>query len=144
MLIGDPAAVLVSGAAAAELAPWLVRQLAAETRRAGGAAPVGRLGVALVGELDQAARRHRAVAAHEAGGVPVAEPAEQLVAELPASFVSTSEAACRAGVSEGLVRRWCRDGHLPAHRAGKAWLIDPCDLDEFVAERADRKDGDGW
>lgn len=60
--------------------------------------------------------------------------------------LTAAEAAAVARVDPGTVGRWVRDGipstrsrngprfRLPARRDGHAWLIDPADLDRFLAE----------
>jgi len=44
---------------------------------------------------------------------------------------STAEAAEILGLTQSLVRRYCRDGRLPCIRVGRSWAITQEALDEF-------------
>lgn len=49
-------------------------------------------------------------------------------------MLSVAEAAIRVGRSPTTVRRWIRDGRLPAHTQGGRRVIDPTDLDRIRDE----------
>ena len=53
-------------------------------------------------------------------------------------MLSTREVADRLKVNEDTVRRWCRDGKLPAVQVGRAYRIDPADL-EHLGEPVQRE-----
>jgi excisionase family DNA binding protein len=49
-------------------------------------------------------------------------------------MLTVNEAANLVGRSRETVRRWIRDGRLPAHVEGRRRLIDPADLDSIRDE----------
>lgn len=53
--------------------------------------------------------------------------------------LTTHQAAATLGVSDALVRRYCRDGRLPARRLGGAWLIERAPVLELRDARAQRR-----
>ena len=51
--------------------------------------------------------------------------------------LTVAQAAVLLGLSEVSIRKYCQrppgsKGHLPAHKFGKAWAIEPPDLEAFV------------
>jgi excisionase family DNA binding protein len=51
----------------------------------------------------------------------------------PASYLSTRAAASMAGVAEGTVRRWIREGRLTGHRAGRVLRVSADELRRLLA-----------
>lgn len=49
-------------------------------------------------------------------------------------MLSVDEAASRVGRSPETVRRWIRDGRLPATTQGRRRVVDPADLDSVRDE----------
>ena len=43
-------------------------------------------------------------------------------------FLTCSQVAGRTGYDKETVRRWCRDGVLPAFKVGVEWLVNEKDL----------------
>lgn len=52
---------------------------------------------------------------------------------------NSTEAAEYVGLTDSLVRRYCREGRIPAERLGRNWYIRKSDLDRF--NRKPRKSG---
>ena len=109
------------------VAAWLVRRLDLDSVR-----------VAVRGidpEID-AALMNISVAAltwrTRRGCAPATELAHQPQPE-PASELSTTDAAARAGVSPQAIRKACSTGRLPARRVGGRRVIDPADLEIYRA-----------
>lgn len=48
-------------------------------------------------------------------------------------MITVPEAARRAGKDPETIRRWIRQGRLPAQRIGTQHVIEPGDLDAFLA-----------
>jgi excisionase family DNA binding protein len=48
-------------------------------------------------------------------------------------LVSTAEAAALVGRHESLIRRFCRQGRIPALRVGRFWVLDVDDVRRFFA-----------
>jgi len=44
-------------------------------------------------------------------------------------LVTTVQASNILGISDELVRLWCRDGKIPAIKLGKTWVIKRVDLE---------------
>jgi excisionase family DNA binding protein len=58
-------------------------------------------------------------------------------------LVTVAEAAREAEVSERVVRAAINDGELSAEKVGAQWMIDPDDLNAWIAEMdADEEGGD--
>ncbi len=51
------------------------------------------------------------------------------------SFFTPQEISDLLQVSVHTVRRWIRDGDLPAYRIGRLWRIKPGDLDNWLARQ---------
>ena len=49
-----------------------------------------------------------------------------------AMLLTTTQAADWLGVTESLVRRYCRDGRLEATKLGRDWFIVESDLEHFA------------
>lgn len=47
---------------------------------------------------------------------------------------TVSTAATHTGLSVSLIRRYCRDGRLPATKVGEIWIIQKDDLDAFMEQ----------
>jgi excisionase family DNA binding protein len=56
-----------------------------------------------------------------------------LSARTRAALVSTAEAAAMVGRHESLIRRFCRQGRLPALRVGRFWVLEVEDVRRFFA-----------
>lgn len=124
-------------------AVWLWRQV--KDQAAGAPAAVAAVAGAQAGrelayslaELEEAARQWsdhvRADAAGSVGGT--AEQVDSGTAARSGHELTTTEAAALLGVSDGIVRRWCRDGRLPARRSGRAWLIDRGSVGDLLDAR---------
>jgi len=74
----------------------------------------------------------------------IAVAMEQLVAELrklggttSAKYLTTSEAAARAGVTSATIRDWIRQKRLPKHSVGRAWRVRASDLEDLLAAPQD-------
>ncbi len=50
-------------------------------------------------------------------------------------MLTTASAARRAGLSEGTIRQWLRDGVLPSTETPLGRLIDAADLEDFLEAR---------
>lgn len=76
-------------------------------------------------ELEEAARQWSEWAAANRSGsaIGTAEPADSEPAARSSHEISTTEAAGLLGVSDAMVRRWCRDGRLVARRPAGSWLV---------------------
>lgn len=55
------------------------------------------------------------------------------------TLISPAAVAGRLGISPRTVKRLILRGHLPAHRIGQRWRIDPADVADYLA--ATRTDG---
>jgi excisionase family DNA binding protein len=53
-------------------------------------------------------------------------------------MLTVPEAARRAGRNPETIRRWIREGKLPAHKIGTQHVIDETDLDPLVDASSDR------
>jgi len=51
-------------------------------------------------------------------------------------MLTVPEAARRAGKNPETVRRWIREGRLPARKVGTQHVIDEIDLEEVLGERS--------
>ena len=49
-------------------------------------------------------------------------------------LLTTTQAADWLGITESLVRRYCRDGRLEAIKLGRDWFIVESDLEQFAAK----------
>ncbi len=58
-------------------------------------------------------------------------------------LLTTAEVAHLLKMTEATVRRWIRDGALPAIQIGREWRIAAADLDEFLAHRTTRPGANG-
>ena len=68
----------------------------------------------------------------------VSGTAEQRSAEPAAGSgheLTTTQAAALLGVSDGIVRRWCRDGRLVAVQRGRSWVIDRGSVGDLLDAR---------
>ncbi|WP_433954652.1 helix-turn-helix domain-containing protein [Janibacter indicus] len=52
-------------------------------------------------------------------------------------LLTTAQAADVLGVSDGMVRRWCRDGVLAAGRRGGSWVVERGSVLDLRDERRD-------
>lgn len=52
--------------------------------------------------------------------------------------VSLVEAAAATGVPLRTLQRWAADGRVTVEQRGKAWLVDPLEVDELVEMRERR------
>ena len=50
-------------------------------------------------------------------------------------FISCTDVAYRTGRDKETVRKWCREGRLPAFKVGKDWLVKEEDLNEYASSR---------
>ncbi|WP_428832166.1 helix-turn-helix domain-containing protein [Janibacter terrae] len=90
----------------------------------------------MLAELREAARQWEELAREDAGSV--SGTAEQPSAEPRAGSgheLTTTQAAALLGVSDGIVRRWCRDGRLVAARRGRSWVIDRGSVGDLLDAR---------
>lgn len=55
------------------------------------------------------------------------------------NLLSVPEAAKRLGLSTAMLRRYCAQGKLPAHKVGQGWVIRRRDVERFAA--APRRSG---
>ena len=64
---------------------------------------------------------------------------DKRVAELrqPAEFLSPQAAGQLAGVADGTVRRWIREGRLAGHRAGRVLRVRRADLERLLRDGGD-------
>jgi excisionase family DNA binding protein len=46
--------------------------------------------------------------------------------------LTSIEVADQLRVTQSAVTQWCREGKLPAYRAGNRWRVKPQDLAEFI------------
>lgn len=109
-------------------AVWLHRRLSdhvdlrsapADLARVAGEAAGQELAHSLA-ELAEASRQWT----ERAGSAPgTAEQPEPDAGPRSTHEITTADAADLLGCSSGLVRRWCRDGRLPARRLGGSWCI---------------------
>ncbi|WP_420898954.1 helix-turn-helix domain-containing protein [Janibacter melonis] len=118
-------------------AVWLRRRLAesvdlasapADLARAANSEQAGRALAYSLAELDEACRqweeRVRARQSEAGSGAGTAEQPESGSLARSGHELTTTEAAALLGVSDGIVRRWCREGRVRARRSGGSWLID--------------------
>ena len=49
-----------------------------------------------------------------------------------AMLLTTTQAADWLGITESLVRRYCRDGRLRGQKLARDWLIEKDDLEQFA------------
>ena len=75
---------------------------------------------------------HAVDAMHDAYVVP---PKSSVSSE-PSSFLTTQEAAARAGVSAASVRRWLREGTLDGVRVVGRLRVDAADLEQVITRAA--------
>ena len=54
----------------------------------------------------------------------------------PDAYLSTAAAASIAGVAEGTIRRWVREGWIPGHRAGRVLRVRTSDLQRLLESGA--------
>lgn len=52
------------------------------------------------------------------------------------TYITASELARRAELSNSYLARLCRDGRIPAQRAGQSWIISESAARDWLAERA--------
>lgn len=130
-------------------AVWLRRRLAehvdlasapADLARATGNEMAGRALAHSLAELDEACRQWEAreirARQREAGsGSGTAEQPASTERARSRHELTTTEAAELLGVSEGLVRRWCRTERLIARRSGRSWLIDRGSAEDLLDAR---------
>ena len=50
-------------------------------------------------------------------------------------LISCTDVAQRTGRDKETVRKWCREGSLPAFKVGSDWLVRLEDLDEYMFRR---------
>lgn len=117
-------------------AVWLLRRLReqvdltsapADLARVAGESAGRELAYSLAELQEAVAQWEERVRARQRGAGSGIGTAEQQSAESPARSgheLTTTEAAALLGVSDGIVRRWCRDERLVARRSGGSWLID--------------------
>ena len=80
--------------------------------------------------------RHDAIANAEIIVREWIETSRDLGRPIPASqgrLLIVSEAAVRLGLSVAMVRRYCADGKLSAHKIGRDWAIRQRDVENFAA-----------
>ena len=53
----------------------------------------------------------------------------------PQSFLTPHEVSHLLRVSVYTVRRWIKEGNLPAYKVGRGWRIRESDLDEWLDEQ---------
>lgn len=88
-------------------------------------------------ELREAARQWEERVAQDRAG-SVSGTAEQRSAEPEAGSsheLTTTQAAALLGVSDGIVRRWCREGRIVAVRRGRSWVIDRGSVGDLLDAR---------
>jgi excisionase family DNA binding protein len=68
-----------------------------------------------------------------AKGVSMSTPLEDLVEQK--TFLTPLEVSDLLRVSTQTVRRWIKEGKLPAYKVGRAWRIKEADLDEWLDGR---------
>lgn len=57
----------------------------------------------------------------------------------PPTYLTAAEAAKVLRVGPWQVIKLCRDRDLPATKPGKSWLIDPADLDAYLAAHSNQE-----
>lgn len=55
-------------------------------------------------------------------------------------FLTAAEAAEVLRVGPWQIIKLCRDKELPATKPGKSWLIDPVDLDAYLAQHSNQRE----
>lgn len=50
------------------------------------------------------------------------------------SFLTPQEVSELLRVSVYTVRRWIKDGHLPAYKVGRGWRISETEIDEWLRD----------
>jgi putative molybdopterin biosynthesis protein len=53
----------------------------------------------------------------------------------PQSFLTPHEVSNLLRVSVYTVRRWIKEGNLPAYKVGRGWRIRESDLDEWLGQQ---------
>ncbi|MGD8622899.1 MAG: helix-turn-helix domain-containing protein [Anaerolineae bacterium] len=53
----------------------------------------------------------------------------------PQSFLTPQEVSNLLRVSVYTVRRWIKEGNLPAYKVGRGWRIRESDLDEWLSQQ---------
>jgi excisionase family DNA binding protein len=53
----------------------------------------------------------------------------------PQSFLTPQEVSSLLRVSVYTVRRWIKEGSLPAYKVGRGWRIRESDLDEWLGQQ---------
>lgn len=53
-------------------------------------------------------------------------------------YLATADAAELAGVAEGTIRRWVREGRVPGHRAGRVLRVRASDVHRLLASGVSR------
>lgn len=54
-------------------------------------------------------------------------------------LLSTVQCAQQLDTSEGMVKRWLRNGELPGYKINGFWRVNPADLEQFLSGRKRRK-----
>lgn len=56
-------------------------------------------------------------------------------------FMTPQDVSDVLQVSVYTVRRWIKEGTLPAYKVGRLWRIEKVDFDEWLAQQRHRNDG---
>jgi excisionase family DNA binding protein len=103
------------------IADWIERQIGLVSERRTAMAGTDPLAYTVLSALRVVALSHRSGNGTKvAGGQSASEESEQ--------WLTTSEAANAAGVTDRAIRKWIAQDRLPAKRHGGRWLINQKDL----------------
>lgn len=59
------------------------------------------------------------------------------------SFLTPQEVSDLLRVSAQTVRRWIKEGNLPAYKVGRGWRVRDDDLDRWLRQQRSTTDADG-